>query len=138
MNLSRLARFVLVLGLLFCRSFGAEIPLGSQNTADIGKAGKMLVPFVGCKAVGQAGPVDAPQIPKHRVELEMKVAQRLGIYETAAGPWVVGPSGWSCLAVYGSGGATLYVTPEQLSGVFPLKWEIVGPGIAASSFEGET
>lgn len=139
MSLSRLARLAIVPWLLFHFLFQAEISLGGQNTADSGKAGKMFVPFVGCKADGQAGPVDAPQIPKHRVELDVKVAQRLGMYEAEVGPSVVGPSGWSCLALYGSGGATLYVTPEPLDDVFTTKWAgILGPGIAASSIEGGT
>src|SRR5437016_1580962 len=137
MSLSRLARLAIVPWLLFHGPLRIEISLGSQNTVDSGKAVKMVVPFVGCKADGQAGPVDAPQIPKHRVELDVKVAQRLGIYEAELGPSVVGPSGWSCLAIYGSGGATLYVTPEPLSDVFTSKWAgIVGPGISASSIDG--
>lgn len=138
MTLSRPA-CVAIVWLLFHVPFRTEISLGRQNTANGGKTAKMLVPFVGCKADGQAGPVDAPQAPKHRVELDVKVAQRLAIYEAEVGPLAIGPSGWSCLALYGSGGVTLYVTPGQLNDVFTSKWPgITGPGIAASSISGET
>jgi hypothetical protein len=99
----------------------------------------MLLPFVGCKADGQVGPIDAPLLPKHRVELDVKIAQRLAIYEAQVGPSVVGPAGWSCLGVYGSGGATLLVTSNQLGDLFTSNWAgVVGPGIAASSIDGGT
>src|SRR5262245_38784887 len=138
MSFSTPLRIAIASWLLFYIPFRSEIVL-SRQTVNRGAAAKTLVPFVGCKADGQAGPVDAPQSPKHSLELDVKVAQRLAIYEAEVGPSVLGPSGWSCLAVCGSGGATLFVTPNPLSDVFTLKWPgILGPGIAASLVDGET
>jgi hypothetical protein len=113
--------------------------LGFQSVTSDSKAAKMLVPFIGCEADGQVGSIDAPQKPKQRMELDARVAQRVAMYQAAIGPSVIGPRGWSCLAIYGSGGATLYLTPEKMRDVFSSNWMgIAGPGIAASTIEGGT
>src|SRR6266478_7512521 len=85
----------------------------------------MRVPFVGCKSDGQVGPLEAPKSAEIEVRLDAKLARRLALYRAEIGPAVLGPRGWSCFGTYGSGGSTLFVTPEPLkpADMFNSKWE---------------
>jgi hypothetical protein len=99
------------------------------------------VPFSGCKSDGQAGPVEAPNAVSIEVRLDAKTAKRLALYKAEVAPAVLGPRGWFCLGLYGSGGAGVFVTPMQLdpSDIFSGKWQGVSSfGIEASVTDGDT
>jgi hypothetical protein len=69
-----------------------------------------VVPFVGCAADGQVGPVEAPTGEDLKLPIAPEAVQRLSYYE-ALGLRVLAPRGWHCFGVYGSGGETLFVSP---------------------------
>lgn len=108
----------------------AGVPMASH--AQQGPATRMpqpvvvTVPFVGCKSDGQMGPVDAPSGKTATTTLSREVAQTLSYYAAAQGIGVLAPRGWKCFGTYGSGGETLFVSPEQIDAknVFST-----GPGI---------
>src|SRR5437016_6125531 len=98
------------------------------------------VPFVGCKADGQAGPIEAPHGEPKALEIEDAASRKLAYYE-AFGLGVLAPRGWYCFGVYGSGGDGLFVSPQpiddtklfsQNTNVFP------GPGLHVSRAFGDT
>ena len=100
------------------------------------------VPFVGCASDGQMGPVDAPTGKDKYLRMPPETANRLAYY-VAAHPklGVLAPRGWHCLGVYGSDGATLYVSPEPLDSktVLSSKWTgLTGPAIQLSVLSAET
>jgi len=100
----------------------------SQNTISI--------PTVGCKADGQAGPVDAPDVPKTTtVNADPASVQKLAYY-TSGGVGVLGPRGWFCFEVYGSNGGTLLVGPQTLD--LSSDTDFTGPGIAFSYWDGQS
>lgn len=77
----------------------------------------VTVPFVGCAADGQQGPIAAPAGRPKRVALPANLANKLAWYSTArdaVGIGVLAPRGWHCFGTYGSSGASLYVAPEPL------------------------
>jgi hypothetical protein len=76
-----------------------------------------MVPAVGCPQDGQAGPQEAPMLPKDvRVIIPERVASSLAYYSAGESPGsgVLGPKGWDCFGTYGSGGSTLFVMPRRL------------------------
>lgn len=99
------------------------------------------VPFIGCRADGQVGPLDPPKgSPKH-LALSPSDAARLAYYKAAEGPGVLGPRDWSCFETYGSNGDSLYLTPKPINS----KWffdehriHLFGPAIQYSASEGGT
>ena len=80
--------------------------------AQVAAMGQQKVPFVGCPADGQAGPVEAPKPVPITLNVSKSVASQIAYYATAGGLSVIGPRGWHCFEVYGSSGAYLFVTPE--------------------------
>jgi hypothetical protein len=72
------------------------------------------VPFVGCKSDGQIGPMEAPKGNPKSVPVSSQSAQQLAYYESAQGVGVLGPRGWYCFGTYGSGGVTLFVSPQPI------------------------
>jgi hypothetical protein len=52
-------------------------------------------------------------------------AQRLAYYKSAHGIGALAPRGWNCFGTYGSGGDTLYITPQPIN---TAKIFSVGPG----------
>lgn len=86
------------------------------------------VPFVGCPADGQAGPLPAPHArPMPAVVASAARALAWYVSENEA---VLAPRGWQCFETYGSNGGTLVVAPQRLN--FDL---IQGAGV---SFRGPT
>jgi hypothetical protein len=78
---------------------------------------QVSVPFVGCPAVGQMGPVGAPVGRPKIVALSERTASELAWYQTAedgGGLGVLAPRGWHCFGTYGSNGESLYVAPDPL------------------------
>jgi hypothetical protein len=78
--------------------------------------GQQTVPFVGCKSDGQVGPQDVPVHGPVRVTLPEASAKRLAYYQGVSEIGVLGPRGWNCFSVYGSGGDTLLVAPPPFDG----------------------
>lgn len=105
----------------------------------------IAVPSVGCAADGQAGPIEAPRAGVKEIAIPPGAAERLAWYE---GPTNIGsigvlaPRGWHCFETYGSSGASLYVSPEQLGSkqlIFHNGWNgFEGPAIQLSVADGGT
>lgn len=74
----------------------------------------VTVPFVGCKADGQVGPIAAPKGPGTVVQLAAVAAQRLAYYKAENCPGVLAPRGWHGFETYGSNGSSLFVTPQPI------------------------
>jgi hypothetical protein len=108
-----------------------------QKSGPATKASVVLVPFVGCKADGQLGPVDAPKGSPVNVRLDAKTAKELAYY-SGVGLGVLGPRGWNCFGGYGSSGETLFVSaqPIEITNVFPDG--TTGPAIEVSHRNGGT
>jgi hypothetical protein len=70
------------------------------------------VPFVGCPADGQVGPIDAPR-PQPMPAVPRAAAAALAWYVSREAA-VLAPRGWHCFEVYGSDGYWLFVAPEAL------------------------
>ena len=101
----------------------------------------VTVPFVGCRADGQVGPLGAPHGKAKVVKMPVALAARLAWYEAGNAPGVFAPRGWQCFGTYGSNGGTLFVSPERLDSrlVFSDGWKgFAGPAIQISSMDGST
>ena len=99
------------------------------------------VPFVGCRADGQVGPVDAPNGESRALPIATEAAQRLAYYKSDQGFGVLAPRGWYCFGVYGSNGYALYVSPQQIStdNLFSTTWSgFTGPVIEIAGENGDT
>ena len=95
------------------------------------------VPFVGCPAEGMSGPVPAPAAPPADVRGPAAHAGRLALYG-AEGLRVLAPRGWHCIGTYGSGGASLLVTPRPYTAVtLPSFNGLAGPAVELSLLNNE-
>lgn len=130
---------VFVLALAMCAQFSSSAQaITAVASPQIPGAS---VPFIGCKAVGQIGPVNAPNGKSMVLPITAEAAQRLAYYKSQEGFGVLAPRGWFCLGVYGSNGYTLYVSPQQnvTSQLFSTTWSgIAGPIIEIGGEDGET
>lgn len=88
------------------------------------------VPFVGCEANGQTGPIAAPKGTGVQVRIGKKAARALAYYQSEATFGVLAPRGWHCLGIYGSGGGALMVGPQEIdrAGGIP----VTGPAVVLS------
>ena len=93
-----------VVVLLGC--FPAVVGLGLVSA---GRAATL--PFIGCPADGQGGPLPAPRGRAPDLALPLALIHRLAYY-ASDDMAVLGPAGWHCFSLYGSNGSSLYVTPE--------------------------
>ncbi len=99
------------------------------------------VPFVGCRADGQLGPVKAPNGKSVRLPIAPEAARRLAYYKSEQGFGVLAPRGWHCFGVYGSNGYALYVSPQQIApaNLFSSTWSgFTGPIIELRWESGDT
>jgi hypothetical protein len=113
----------------------------TMSTATTSTVVAATVPFVGCAQDGQGGPTPAPSGPPKNVQMSAAAAARLAYYSTGAPNGVLGPRGWSCFGLYGSNGATLYLSPNpiQASDVEATAWAAgAGPAIQVSWLSGDT
>ena len=102
---------------------------------------RVVVPFVGCKADGQAGPLNAPAKKFKEVDIPGELAPKLAWYESEQGPGVLAPRGWTCFETYGSNGGSLYVSAKPLDPdlLFSREWKgISGPAVQLSVSIGDT
>jgi hypothetical protein len=121
----------LVTAVLLTLAFGGLRPSCAQQTVTPTKA-RVRVPFVGCNSAGQAGLKEAPTGLQKVVQIAPKPARKLGYYESAVSPGVLAPRGWSCLGIYGSGGAETFVAPGPIDSdaVFVGRWQhLTGPAV---------
>jgi len=90
------------------------------------------VPFVGCKSDGQVGPVEAPTGASRSLPLGPAAAKALAYYRSAQGAAVLAPRGWYCLGDYGSGGDSLFVSPQPIDTktlFSPVRGGLAGPAV---------
>lgn len=104
---------VILLALAACAQFSPSAQ-AKAAAASPQKSGAH-VPFVGCRADGQVGPVNAPKGESRVLPIAAEAAQRLAYYKSEQGFGVLAPRGWYCFGVYGSNGYALYVSPQQIS-----------------------
>jgi hypothetical protein len=100
-----------------------------------------LVPFVGCAADGQGGPVKAPTGKSKSLPIPPATAQQLAYYQGYGGLAVLAPRGWHCFSQYGSDGDALFVSPQNISSaqLFSVTWKgLPGPAIELSVSSGGT
>jgi hypothetical protein len=101
----------------------------------------VTVPFVGCPADGQAGPVDPPKGTAQVVQIPKEAAQQLAFYNNGQGFGVLAPSGWHCFETYGSSGSSLFVSPQPIDAkmLFSDTWKgFTSPVIQLSAEDGAT
>jgi hypothetical protein len=98
-----------------------------------------LVPvaFMTCAADGQAGPVPAPG-PVRAVPLVPRSISGRLVYYATEHQGVLAPRGWHCIALYGSSGATLFVTPEPPDANNLLRQDVTGSAVEISRINGGT
>jgi hypothetical protein len=99
------------------------------------------VPFVGCRADGQVGPVKAPIGKNRLLPIAPEAAQQLAYYKSEQGLGILAPRGWRCFDVYGSNGYALCISPRQIttSNVFSITWSgFSGPAIELVGESGDT
>jgi hypothetical protein len=111
-----LLKSILLTATLSC----AMSTLSSQTNA-----AKATVPFIGCKADGQAGPLDAPKGTSKLVSIPTEAAQKLAYYKAEQGPGVLAPRGWYCFGTYGSSGYSLLISPQPIDPkmLFSHQWQ---------------
>ena len=117
------------------------LPAQATNPVPHPHASRSMVPFVGCKSDGQAGPLDAPKGKSRAFPISSDVAEKLAYYEAEDGPGVLAPRGWNCFGTYGSSGSNLYVSPEPIdaASIFTDRWPgFSGPAIQLSYEDGGT
>lgn len=104
--------------------------------------GLATVPTVGCPGDGQVGPQHAPANGVRAVDIDARIAANLAYYYSSPELGVLAPRGWQCLALAGSGGQSLYVTPQQKVSAGELlggdSRGITGPAIQVSMNIGDT
>jgi len=117
------------------------IVLGLLSASAQTKQPGVLVPFVGCAADGQGGPVKAPAGKSRSVQIPPATAQQLAYYKGYAGLAVLAPRGWHCFSQYGSDGEMLFVSTQAISSaqLFSTTWKgFSGPAIELSVNSGST
>ncbi len=87
------------------------------------------VPFVGCPADGQSGPIEAPKGQPKVVSLGDVPAGAIAYYKGEQTPGVFAPSGWHCRVWYGSSGSGLLVTPTPIDTKHFLPPKVLGPAV---------
>jgi hypothetical protein len=73
--------------------------------------------------------------------MDANTARGLAYYQAVDVPGVLAPRGWYCFGVYGSDGASLFVTPQPIKAddFLSMNWSgISGPGIQISDTMGDT
>jgi hypothetical protein len=144
-SVSGRANFLLLLltvPVIFSCPLWARFTLSVQTAgaASPAKSGAR-VPFVGCKADGQAGPLEAPKGASRLVPIAPEAAQKFAYYKAEQGLGVLALRGWFCFEIYGSDGYALYVSPQQLNPADVLSgtWSgLSGPAIELFEDNGDT
>jgi hypothetical protein len=111
----------LAAGVLFGIAFASS--LGAADLSDVD------IPFVGCPADGQAGPLNPPKRTSIQVQIASETAQQLAFYQAELGMGALAPRGWHCRGWYGSSGTVLAVTPQEIPAPYFPPPRIAGPVI---------
>ena len=101
----------------------------------------VTIPFVGCPANGQLGPVAPPRGQPITLMLDPALAGKLAYYSATNVGAVLAPAGWHCFGDYGSDGANLFIAPNQagVNNVSTGDWPAgAGPAVQASWMVGDT
>lgn len=99
----------------------------------------VAVPFVGCASDGQMGPGAAPIKPSVTPTVPKAAASQLAYYGSMY-LGVLAPKGWHCFSLSGSGGDSLFVTPESHNAKDLLdgKTKLKGPAVELLRINGGT
>ncbi|WP_263417507.1 hypothetical protein [Terriglobus albidus] len=117
----------------------STFPLSAQKKRTTERS--VRVPFVGCKADGQAGPEEAPSGEPIVVALPADLSGKFAYYKGEDGFGLLAPKGWNCFEAYGSNGSSLFVMPERIDSerfFSGAQTEFSGPAIQLSSSIGDT
>jgi len=87
------------------------------------------VPFVGCPADGQTGPIEPPRGEPRVVSLGELPAGAIAYYKGEQAPGVFAPAGWHCRVWYGSSGSSVLVTPTPIDTTHFLPPKLVGSAV---------
>src|SRR5260370_9650274 len=77
-------------------------------------AQQRTIPFVGCSADGQLGPMEPPRGQPLVVSLSQGPSGAIAYYKGEQSPGVFAPPRWHCRACYGSSASPILVTPLPL------------------------
>lgn len=96
-----------------------------QTTSRETAATTVTVPFLGCPADGQVGPLDPPKATTQLVHIPKQAGQQLAFYKAEQGYGVLAPRGWHCFETYGSNGSSLFVSPQPIDAktLFSDNWK---------------
>jgi hypothetical protein len=97
------------------------------------------VPFVGCPADGQTGPIAAPSGAPMTVPLANMPVRSIAYYRGEQAPGVFAPRGWHCRVWYGSSGSGIVVSAATIDSIhlFPPP-PFRGPAVELDVSEGGT
>ena len=97
------------------------------------------VPFVGCPADGQTGPIAAPSGAPKAVPLANMPLGAIAYYRGEQAPGVFAPRGWHCRVWYGSSGSGIVVSAAPIDSIhlFPPP-PFRGPAVELEVSEGGT
>ncbi len=111
----------------------------SAATANAQTIPGATVPFVGCAADGQLGPVRAPRRSGPIPAVPASAAGRLAYY-ASKDLAVLAPRGWHCFGLYGPDGSILMVTPDAHAenDLLDPRAKIAGPAVVLSYDYGGT
>src|SRR6266516_342582 len=87
------------------------------------------IPFVGCPADGQLGPIEAPKGQPKVVSLRDVPAGAIAYYKGEQAPGVFAPAGWHCRVWYGSSGSGVLVTPTPIDTTHFVPPKVMGPAV---------
>jgi hypothetical protein len=121
-------------GIFLVPFLGIAILAAAQSPAKTA----LSVPFVGCRADGQAGPMSAPNDKARVLPVSGEAARQLAYYKSFEGLGVLAPRGWYCFQVYGSNGGELYVGPHPITAANVYSGGFDGPIIELAGESGDT
>jgi hypothetical protein len=102
------------------------------------------VPLVGCKSDGMLGPQEPPPDGIIHLDLDRDIAKYMSYYtaqDEKGG--ALAPRGWYCFGIYGSSGASLFISPNPINQKLffdpESKWKgFDGPIVLLSFTNGDT
>lgn len=100
--------------LLIAVALSAQFSIHAQTGIGAAIPAPVPVPFVGCRLVTQTDIVEPPSRNSVLLEIGGKAAGALAYYGCAWRLGVLAPRGWHCLAVDGSGGVFVQVSPNPI------------------------
>src|SRR5437899_344523 len=120
-------------GPLGCTSFMRPTLLGLTLAVTVPWAGYQAqqgtVPFVGCPADGQSGPIEAPKGQPKGASVGELPARAIAYYKGENAPGVFAPAGWHCRVWYGSSGSSILVTPTPIDTTQLVPPKVVAPAV---------